>query len=244
VEDQLERVVVLLRAVWKDDLAGAYLFGSATSGGGLRPTSDVDVLGVLERRATRAERRRLLDGLLELSKRPRLLEVTVVALPEVRPWRFPPRLELQYGDWWRAELERGEEPWPDRDPDLAVLLTMVLQSGRTLAGPPAAELLESVPHEDVLRAADTAVDAVLRDLDGDTRNVLLTLARVWLTTETGEIRSKDAAAAWALERLDAPALARARDLYLEGGYGPWDGLDPRGDAERLAAAIRAGGTAR
>ena len=41
----------------------------------------------------------------------------------------------------------------------------------------------------------------MADLEGDVRNVLLTLARVWFTLETGTIASKDVAADWAITRL-------------------------------------------
>nr|BFE79616.1 hypothetical protein GCM10020093_022170 [Planobispora longispora] len=50
---------------------------------------------------------------------------------------------------------------------------------------------------------------------------MLTLARVWTTLATGEIRSKDAAADWALARLPAehrPVLEHARELYLSRRY--------------------------
>ena len=243
MEEQLEHVVALLRDTFADELAGAYLFGSATHGG-LRPTSDLDVLGVLRRRSTPPERRTLIDALLDLSMRPRLLEVTLVVGSEVRPWRYPPRMDLQYGDWWRDELEGGLEPWPEANPDLATLLTMVLQNGQTLHGPPPEELLDPVPAEDVMRAATDGLDKLLGDFEHDTRNVLLTLGRILVTATTGEIRSKDDAAAWVVERLDVPSLGRARRLYLEGAYEPWDGVDPRADAERLVAEINAAGTGR
>ncbi|MGH3073201.1 MAG: aminoglycoside adenylyltransferase domain-containing protein [Gaiellaceae bacterium] len=239
--EQLTGVVTLVRDIFGDELAGAYLFGSATAGG-LKPTSDIDVLGVLRRRSTAEERRRLVDALLELSLQPRYLEVTLVVASEVRPWRYPPRMDLQYGDWWRDELGRGEEPWPEENPDLAVLLTMVLQSGRTLHGPPAAELLDPVPLEDVLRAAADGLDEVLGEVPHDTRNKLLTLARMWCTRETGEIRSKDEAAAWAVAQRPSEALARARTLYLAGDYGEWDDLDVMAEAERVAERIRANPT--
>jgi streptomycin 3"-adenylyltransferase len=61
------------------------------------------------------------------------------------------------------------------------------------------------------------VPDLLDDLESDTRNVLLTLARVWTTLATGGIRSKDAAADWALTHLPdqhRPVLERARDGYL------------------------------
>lgn len=243
MEEQLTAVVALLRDTFGDELAGAYVYGSATAGG-LKPTSDLDVLGVLRRRSTAAERRRLIDALLELSMKPRYLEVTLVVESDVRPWRYPPRMELQYGDWWRSELEAGDEPWPEVNPDLATLLTMVLQSGRPLHGPPPHELLDRVPIADVVRSATDDLDELLARIEGDTRNVLLTLARVWVTAETGEIRSKDEAAAWALARAPSQALERARRLYLEGEYGTWDDLDVRAEAARLVEAISAAGTGR
>jgi hypothetical protein len=52
--------------------------------------------------------------------------------------------------------------------------------------------------------------SLVADLESDTRNVLLTLARMWTTVATGRIVSKDAAAAWALERLPPSARARSR----------------------------------
>ena len=50
---------------------------------------------------------------------------------------------------------------------------------------------------------------------------MLTLARIWTTVATGEIKSKDAAADWALAHLPPehrPVLEHARDLYLTRSY--------------------------
>jgi predicted nucleotidyltransferase len=239
VEEQLERAVALVRAVLRDDLVGLYLFGSSVLGG-LKPTSDLDLLGVARRPTTEIERRRLVEGLLALSQRPRYLELTVVAESDVRPWRYPPRMDLQYGDWLRAELERGELAPPAPNADLAALITMTLLHGRPLVGPPAADVLSPVPHEDLLRAGRDELDRVLAELDDDTRNMLLTLARIWCTAETGEIRSKDDAADWALPHLPAehrPVLERARDGYRSGDYGTWDDLDVRACGDYLAGEI-------
>lgn len=95
-----------------------------------------------------------------------------------------------------------------------------------------------------MRAATDGLDKILGDLEHDTRNMLLTLARIWVTAETGEIVSKDEAAAWAVGKAPSEALERARALYLAGEYGTWDDLDVRAEADRLVAAIRAAGTGR
>jgi streptomycin 3"-adenylyltransferase len=240
VEGQLQDAVGFVQGVLGDELLGLCLYGSAVHGG-LTPTSDLDLMAVVRRRTTELERRRLVEGLLERDHMSRYLELTVVAQPDVRPWRYPPTMDLQYGAWLRPELERGEIPLPAPNPDLAALLTMTLEHGRPLVGPPPSGLLDPVPHEDLLRAGTDGLDRILADLDDDTRNLLLTLTRIWSTAETGTMRSKDAAADWALARLPPKhrrVFERARDGYLSGGYGTWDDLDVRAAADHVAAEIR------
>ena len=240
MEEQLDQTLAVVREVLGSDLVGVYLFGSAVLGG-LTPTSDLDLLAVSRRPTTREQRRRLVERLLSLSMRPRYLELTIVAEPEIRPWRYPPQMDFQYGDWLRTQFERGEIPPPAPNPDLAALFTMTLLAGKALHGPPPADVLDPVPHDDLLRAGLDGLDGLLADLDHDTRNVLLTLARIWSTAETGDICPKDAAADWALPHLPPqhrPVLERARDGYRVGDYGRWDDLDPRAAADYLVAEIR------
>jgi predicted nucleotidyltransferase len=235
---QLDRVIAIVRNVLGPEVAGAYLFGSAVLGG-LRPESDLDVLIVSRRPTTRDEKERLVEQLLAISGRPgpegrwRRVEVTIVAEPEIRPWRYPPQMDFQYGDWLRGAFESGDpEPWQAREnPDLAPLVTMALLADTPLLGPPPADVLDPVPHRDLLEATAGSLDAIVAGLDVDeTRNVILTLARIWSTTATGAIRSKDAAADWALERLPEehrPVLARARAIYLGEEGERWEDIRPR-----------------
>lgn len=238
-------VVRLVRRHLGDSVLGAYLHGSATLGG-LRPHSDIDVLAVVRDRTTYAQRQDLTRELMDISggegRRP--VELTVVVRGQVRPWRHPPVREYLYGEWLRDGFERGLVPGPEPDPDLAPLLTMVLRADAPLYGPPPAGLLDPVPHGDLRRAIAGGVPELMRELEADTRNVLLTLARIWNTLVTGEIRSKDAAAGWALARMPArhrPVLARARAVYL--GEAREDWADPRPAvrpcADFLAARIAA-----
>ncbi|MGW9211995.1 aminoglycoside adenylyltransferase family protein [Embleya sp. NPDC055664] len=245
--DGWEGVVRLVRAVLGDDVVGAYPHGSAVAGG-LRPDSDLDVLVVVRRATTLGQRRALVDGLLEISGTrarggpARPVELTVVVHDEVRPWRYPPRREFQYGEWLRDAYERGETPGPTVDPDLAPLLTMVSMGGVALLGPAPHEVLDPVPRRDLERAVVAGIPDLLDELESDTRNVLLTLARIWTTLATGAIESKDRAADWALGRLPvehrAP-LDRARAGYLGIERDRWDELRPRvrAHAAYVVAAI-------
>lgn len=255
VRDQTDAVLAVVREVLGSSLVGAYRYGSAVEGG-LRSESDLDLFVLAALPTSDEQKRRLIEGISPLSRRShrpsgwRPVELTVVVAGDVRPWRWPPRFDFQYGEWLRAKFDAGEiAPWPSVNPDVAVLLGMVRQRSVPLLGPPAVEVLDPVPRADLVRAMLAEMDTLIGDLEPDTRNVLLTLTRVWSTVATGEFRAKDAAADWAAARLpeaDAAVLRRARDAYLSGGDEGWEALMPaaRATAERLAAEVRALAAAR
>jgi streptomycin 3"-adenylyltransferase len=246
---QVEHVLAALRDVLDADLVGAYLHGSAALGG-LRPHSDVDVFAVSRRPTTHAEKQRLVDKLLAFSGRraptpARPVELTIVVAAEIRPWHPPAHFDFQYGEWLRDAFESGNvEPWPTTtSADLAVLIAMVLLGDRPLLGPPPARLLDPVPPSDLVDAMVGSLDGLLQDLEGDTRNVVLTLARIWCTVATGAIRSKDGAATWALARLPdehRQVLVRARSIYLGEQDDRWDDVAAslRPHVDRVVGEIR------
>jgi hypothetical protein len=93
-----------------------------------------------------------------------------------------------------------------------------------LHGPAARDVLPAVPASDLRAALVGVVHDLMAEIKTDTTNVLLTLARIWHTLETGEFTSKHAAADWAITRLDSPEaapLARARDVYLGDAGEEW-----------------------
>ncbi|ARQ72124.1 aminoglycoside adenylyltransferase family protein [Streptomyces marincola] len=238
--DQTREIVRLVDEVLGRTAIGTYPHGSAVLGG-LRPASDLDLLVVSRRTMDDSERAALLAGLLERSGFPpsaRPVELTVVVQSEVRPWRFPPIGDFLFGEWLREEFAASGPPRPEPMPDLALLIAQVLSGDRALAGPPPAHVLDAVPHEDLVRASVAGVPELVAEVADDTRNVLLTLARVWTTLATGAIRPKDDAADWALARLPAehrPVLAHARDLYRTRAYA--DETWPDGLRERVGAHV-------
>ena len=113
---------------------------------------------------------------------------------------------------------------------------MVLRPAGRCSAASRVELLDPVPPEDLTRAMLHGADESCSRLDISHSSVL-TLARIWLTVETGEIGPKDAAADWALERLrpvHRAVLARARAIYYLGDEDEavQDDLRPRVDARR------------
>lgn len=236
-KQQLDHVLVLVGEVLDSDVVGVYLFGSAVLGG-LRSDSDLDLLVVSRRTTTLVEKQRLVHELMSISGRVnplgilRRIELTIVVEEDVRPWHYPPNIDFQYGDWLRDEFKRGnlEHLSPALNPDLAVLISMVLMADTPVIGPPPAEVFDPIPYQDLLKAMLSDLDRLRSDISWDTRNVILTLARIWSTITTGLIQSKDDAAEWALARLPRPHQAvvnRARAIYLGESAERWD--DMQGD---------------
>ncbi len=241
-QKQLDFVLDSVTGVVGRSLVGAYLYGSAVLGG-LRPHSDIDVFVLLNRRTSLDQRRALVGELLQVSGRRgtrisgRPVELTMAVTGEIQPWPTNPRREFQYGEWLRDDYESGFVPKPVIDPDLAPLVATLLTASQSLIGPAAATLLDPVPNHELIEAMRSGVTGLLEDLDDDTANVLLTLARIAYTVSFGRIVSKDEAAAWALTELPADvtrSLAHARSIYLDEADNKWaESLDPKQTAIQL-----------
>lgn len=231
------------------DIVGVYMYGSVV-GAGLRPDSDVDVLALTRRSLTRAERTALVTLLLSISgwrghrerfpdaagRRP--LEVTFLTLPDLESTTTRRRRDFQYGEWLRAELTAGAIPEPADDPDVVILLATALQPSHTLRGNALGEVVAPVPSHRLRRAVIARTPDLVNEVDGDERNVLLTLARILMTLETGDIVSKDTAALTVATRLTGPErvlLLAARAGYL--GLVNDDWSERRARAHALANAL-------
>ena len=233
-ERQIGQCLNLVKEIFSQDLLGVYLYGSATLGG-LQKYSDIDLLVVSNRSTTHEEKTKLFTALLQISgvymkstKSP--IEMTIVNKVEINPWHYPPNCDFQYGDWLREQFESGIiEPWSTKEemPDLAILITQVLLASKTLFGDVPNQLLCEVPYKDFMIATTDALQNLMSELDSDTRNVLLTFARIWSTVETDAIRSKPAAADWAINRFPEqyrPVLQRAKAICVGEEQEHWDDI--------------------
>ena len=214
-------------------VVAVYLYGSAVSGG-LRKDSDVDLLVILDQPMSKDDRGLLGERLLAESGRVgnadgiRPLEVTVLSRKEVVPWKYPPRKEFIYGEWLRGAYEQGQIPEPAENPDLAIILSQVRQSSIALTGEAADRILALVPVADVRRAMKDSLPDLITHLRGDERNVILTLARMWVTATTGKFLAKDEAAQWVIPLLpkeQAALVDVAAKAYRGECIDDWENLD-------------------
>jgi predicted nucleotidyltransferase len=199
---EAEALRAIANSIFGHDLVSVYLYGSCVSGG-LRPLSDIDLIVVLERPMTTQERKSLTTSLLQTSGRypnppgaPRCLELSVVLRSSLAAPTYPARSEFLYGEWLRTDLETGALPEPFSDPGVTLMLAQARQEAVSLTGPHLSDLLPAIAADQVRRAMRDALPSLVDGLKGDERNVLLTLARMWRTAQTGEFVTKDAAANW------------------------------------------------
>ena len=223
-----------LRQRLGNNLAAVWLYGSLVDGGA-KPASDLDLLAVLNRRLRDDERAALMPGLLTLSSPPgdpehRALELTCVVLSEIQPWRHPAMRELQFGEWLRPELMHGQVAERQPDPDLALLLTQVRAHGVALHGPDPASLLPTIPDSDIRAAILAMLPEVAKNLAGEEKHALLTLARMWVTLGSGAIVAKDTAVGLVLPELPSEhraVLQQACDAYRGTVTEDWSSWQPQ-----------------
>jgi predicted nucleotidyltransferase len=232
-KEQINQCVKVVQEILGQDLLGMYLYGSSLVGG-LQKYSDIDLFVVSSSATTCEEKDKLITALLNISglymkstKRP--IEMTIVEKSAINPWHYPPQCDFQYGEWLREPFEDGNrELWPTKVmPDLALLITQVLLASTTLVGSIPDQLLCQVPYKDFMAATQDALSTLMSELESDTRNVLLTLARIWSTVTTDTIRSKPAAADCVINRLPEqyrPVMERAKTICTGQEQEHWDDI--------------------
>lgn len=227
---EAETVSSVASQIFGQDLVGVYLYGSGVSGAS-KPLSDIDLLVVIERPMFAEARLRLAASLLRTSGRypnrpgeQRCLELSVVLKSELAEPSYPGRCEFLYGEWLRADFERGPVPEPFLDPGVTLMLAQARLESVPIKGPELSDVLTPISAQHVRRAMRDAIPSLVSGLQGDERNVLLTLARMWRTAATGEFVSKDAAASWVAPLVPieiGETLGVAAEAYLGKAVDDW-----------------------
>lgn len=227
---QAEQALSILQSHFADSLIAVYLHGSSVTSE-LRPASDIDLLVVINQSMTEQSREHLIHCLMGISglypidpegRRP--VEVAIFLMSELAQLAYPARCELIYGEWLRTDYEHGVFEGPTQDPEFTLMLAQAEQEAVCL-WKKGTYYLPVISQNDIKQAVLDACPNLLLSLEGDERNVLLTLARMWYTMETGKFASKDTAASWAMNLMPidlASVLNIAQTAYINGSFVDWD----------------------
>lgn len=198
--------------------------------------SDIDILVIINERIDESVRYSLALQFLKISSFPvssdgvRPLDIVFVVKDDFSPWHHPVKKEFFFGEWLREDFEKGLLPSTSFDSDLTLILAMVLNSNIKLFGDDAHSVIPSIPMRDIRKAIKESVLSVTEQIIGDERNVLLTLARMLATLETGEFFSKNQAIDKILDIIPPEhqeILLLARDSYLGQRSDDWSLLSDK-----------------
>jgi predicted nucleotidyltransferase len=224
IQSEVNTLQTELQRLLDQNLLGIYLHGSLALGGFQPERSDIDVIVVTAQRIDLETKRRCIELLLRISKMPCPLDIRFLAQQDLIPYQQPLRCELHYSEIWREnyqqELRTGTwKHWngsAQRDPDLAVHLTVLHRYGICLYGKPITEVLPLVPESDFR-------DAIIKDVQVeqgeplyDPISYILNTCRVCAYLRDGTILSKDAGGVWGLAHLPEqyhPLIHQALALY-------------------------------
>ncbi len=248
-QTQIAQTITALQTVLGPNMLGAYLHGSAISGG-LRGQSDIDIMLVLRADPSPSEFRLVLHSLMRLSSRHprresrrRCLEVIAFRAQDMVHPRCPQRAAFLYGEWLRAGFMAGAALSPHEKADHTLILAQARGQSQALYGPPVQAFLPPMSQPLIRKAIGLALPDLLNGLAGDERNVMLTLARMWRSASHGDFLPKDQAAAWAIAQLPAQECAvlnLARKGYLGTEVDDYKAIGAQAAdlAESLTAHIR------
>jgi predicted nucleotidyltransferase len=212
-----------IQTIIPDKLVGIYLHGSLALGCFNPRHSDLDLLVVIQRGLTVAEKRQAIALLLQQSKTPHPVEISFLRRSDLRPWRYPTPFDLHYGEDWRdrftQDLASGAwHRWNARgqprryDPDLAAHVTVLRARGRVLLGPLIAEVFPPVPREHYLASIRSDLVWARERLAENPVYGILNACRVYCCVREGRIASKAEGGEWVLERLGKELTERERDV--------------------------------
>ncbi len=203
----IRRFTEMSKEVLKDCLTGIYLHGSAVMGCYQPKKSDLDFLIVVNTVLSNAEKRRFMDGLLELDHAcpAKGIEMSIVIKDVCNPFVYPTPFILHYSrmhtGWYRRDPEDYIRKMNGTDKDLAAHFTVIRSRGRCLYGLPVQELFGEVPEQDYLDSIWNDVSGAEEEIAENPMYLVLNLARVLAYLKEKKVMSKKEGGMWGLECL-------------------------------------------
>ncbi len=224
VREQVETLVARLQGFLAGNLVGVYLHGSLAMGCFNLHRSDVDVLAVIHGAVPVIVLREIVEMLMDLSLCPAPVEISLLRLNQLHPWRHPAPFDLHYSEDWRDryrfELREGAWEWwtspAGTDSDLAAHITLTRVRGIRLAGKPIPAVFPPVPPADYLQSILTDVEWARARISKDPVYAVLNLCRVSAYIVEGKVCSKEEGGLWALAHAPAdihPLIRSALSIY-------------------------------
>ena len=206
-EDLLCSITSAAKDILGDALRGVYLHESLAMGCFNPEKSDIDLLLVINREMTDAQKRRFMEIVVELNARApkKGLELSVVKEEVCRHFVYPTPFELHFSPahlaWWQGDPEDYVRRMNGTDPDLAAHFMIVRKYGIALTGPNPEKVFGEVPREAYLDSIRQDVENAAEDVSDNPVYVILNLCRVIAYVKENLVLSKRQGGEWGLANL-------------------------------------------
>lgn len=246
-EDVIHRLVQDSKELFRENLVGVYLHGSAVMGCFHPETSDLDFLVVVQNPPTKEEKRAYLDRLVALNQQApaKGIELSLLLEGVCKPFRYPTPFECHFSaahlSWYTADPEEYVEKMQGTDKDLAAHVTILYHRGKTLFGKEIREVFGAVPPADYFDSIWYDVEQAKEEITANPTYVVLNLCRVLAYRKEGKILSKQEGGDWGLSRLSPryrPLIQNALTAYQTGKAAVPDEALAREFAGEMLKAIR------
>lgn len=208
IKKQIIMVTDFLSHALGENLIGIYLHGSMCLGSFQPSRSDLDIMVITQTSINASQRFHLMNGFLALHKKPSPIELSVLCISDLNPWRHPTPYEFHFSEYWRPKFEviaRENDLafWDFKevctDGDIACHVTLINQSGICIYGRAINEVFPPVPEEDFWDSIYWGIDYFSK-LEGELLVTgILTLLRIWSYKENKAIYSKAEAGRWGID---------------------------------------------
>ncbi|WP_377890072.1 aminoglycoside adenylyltransferase domain-containing protein [Alkalihalobacillus sp. R86527] len=192
------------KAILGAGFVGFYIHGSLAMGGFNPMRSDSDILVVTVRELTIEENKHLAEVLLKTSNEPFPVEISILTVQHLQDWKHPCFYEFHYSegwrDWYEHALSKGDvqaiADLKGEDPDLAAHLTILINRGICIEGPPISEVFPVVPRSDYISSILYDYEDCLEDIESNPVYCMLNIVRVYWYLHDEVISSKQEAGIW------------------------------------------------
>ena len=245
----IEKFISRSADILKEKLTGIYLHGSAAMDCFQPKKSDVDLMVVVNETLTDAEKRQLMDMVLELDAEgpAKGIEMSIVTGDVCKPFVYPTPFILHYSrmhtERYRKDPEDYIRTMNGTDRDLAAHFTVIRARGICLYGLPAGEVFGEVPEQDYLDSILDDVSGAAEEIGDSPMYFILNLTRVLGYMKEREVLSKKEGGTWGLEHVPGKyrsLLLAALDEYENGTEAQYDAALARDYAGYMLGQIAGG----
>ena len=219
------------KEILQGNLVGIYLHGSAVMGCYNPAKSDLDLIVVVKKSMSDADKKAYMDMVVDLSSQgpAKGIEMSVVKQSVCKPFAYPTPFELHFSiahlDWYRNDPDDYVSKMKGEDKDLAAHFTIINHRGKCLYGAPIKDTFADVPIQDYIDSIWEDVANAKDEIADNPMYLTLNLARVLAYLKDGVVLSKKEGGVWALNNIPEryhSLVQNAINEYTEGNVISYD----------------------